>query len=193
ASPVREAAPMPPEVSAAAAEPPMEAVFIHELSASLLILSASFVPALPWSQSMTRVPAPPWRAPAPPAPPPVLPRRAPAPPAPPWWAPALLVMPQSLGPPHGPGPPKLALSRSRPTTPLDCCSVGASGSRSLGGGYVMNLVGDRSPPDVALALSLHTDCCSTPRTTSPIIHHADCANICGQSEALFKPRTFPCV
>ncbi|KAL0203923.1 hypothetical protein M9458_001941, partial [Cirrhinus mrigala] len=55
-------------------------------------------------------------APAPPAPP----WRAPAPPAPPWWAPALPVLPQSPVPPHGPGPPTLALSRSRPTAPLDC-------------------------------------------------------------------------
>ncbi|KAL0185497.1 hypothetical protein M9458_021194 [Cirrhinus mrigala] len=121
---------------------------VYELSSSLPILSASSVPALPRSQSMTRVPAPPWRAPAAPAPPwrapaplalpPAPPWRAPAlpapPPDPPWRVPALLVLPRSPGPLHGPGPPTLALSRSRPTAPLDCCSVGASGSRSLGGG-----------------------------------------------------------
>ncbi|KAI2650156.1 Adhesive plaque matrix protein [Labeo rohita] len=143
ASSFGEAAPMPPEVSAPAVEPPMEAAFPYELSASLPILSASSVPALPRSQSMTQAPAPPWWAPAPPAPPwrapapPALPWRAPAPPAlpwrvpappalppaPPWWAPALPVMPQSPGPPHGPSPPTLALSCSRPTTPLDCCSM----------------------------------------------------------------------
>ncbi|KAL0199634.1 hypothetical protein M9458_002821, partial [Cirrhinus mrigala] len=58
------------------------------------------------SQFMTRVLAPPWRAPAPPAPP--------------WWAPALPTLPQSPGPPHGPGPPTLTLSRPRPSVPLDC-------------------------------------------------------------------------
>ncbi|KAL0194630.1 hypothetical protein M9458_008202, partial [Cirrhinus mrigala] len=130
----------------------------YELSSSLPILSASSVPALPRSQSMTRMPALPWRAPAPPvppwrasappalpwwapappalppappwralvllAPPPAPPWRAPAlpalPPAPPWRVPALPVLPQSPGPPHGPGPPTLALSRSRSTALLDC-------------------------------------------------------------------------
>ncbi|KAL0152535.1 hypothetical protein M9458_052258 [Cirrhinus mrigala] len=121
ASPVRGAAPMPPEVSASAVEPPKEAAFTYELSASHLVLSASSLPALPRSQSMTRVPALPWRAPAPPAlpwrapappaPPPALPWRAPAPPALPWWAPALPVLPQSPGPLHGPGPLALALFR----------------------------------------------------------------------------------
>ncbi|KAI2647569.1 GTPase IMAP family member 9 [Labeo rohita] len=41
--------------------------------------------------------------------------------------------------------------------------------------------------DVALAL----DCCTTPRTTSPITHRTDCARTCGQSDALYKPLTFP--
>ncbi|KAL0190430.1 hypothetical protein M9458_013128, partial [Cirrhinus mrigala] len=79
------------------------------------------------------VPAPPtlpWRAPVPPAPPPAPPWRAPAPPAPPpappWRASSLPVLPQSPGP---------------PTAPQDCSALGASGSRSLGGGYVTNLVG----------------------------------------------------
>ncbi|KAI2655956.1 Adhesive plaque matrix protein [Labeo rohita] len=152
ASPVGEAAPMPPEVSALSVEPPMEAAFPYELSASLLILSASSVPALPRSQSMTQVPAPPWRAPAPPAPP----WRVPAPPAGgllPWWAPALPVLRQSPGPPQGSGPPTLALFRPRPTAPLDCWWVGASGSRSLVGGYVMNLVGDLQSAHHQISLS----------------------------------------
>ncbi|KAL0146895.1 hypothetical protein M9458_057834 [Cirrhinus mrigala] len=33
---------------------------------------------------------------------------------------------------------------------------------------------DHSPPDVALTFSTHSDCCTTPRTTSPSIHRADC-------------------
>ncbi|KAL0148146.1 hypothetical protein M9458_056548 [Cirrhinus mrigala] len=64
ASSVGEAVPMPPEVSALAVEPPMEAALTFELSASLFVLSASSVPAFPRSQSMMRVPAPLWRAPA---------------------------------------------------------------------------------------------------------------------------------
>ncbi|KAI2660773.1 hypothetical protein H4Q32_008435 [Labeo rohita] len=118
-------------------------------------------PALP--------PAPPWRAPAPPALPPAPPWRAPAPPAPPWRAPALpapppappwrvpalSVLPQSLGFPHGPGPPALALSPSHPTAPLDCCFFRASGSRSLGGGYVTNLVGVPLSTHHQMSLSLH--------------------------------------
>ncbi|KAL0204564.1 hypothetical protein M9458_002582, partial [Cirrhinus mrigala] len=131
---------MPPEVSALAVEPPMVAALTSELSASLPILFASSIPALPRSQSLTRVPALPWRAPAPPPVPPwrapaspalplappwrapvplappwrapaplAPPWRAPVPPAPPWWAPSLLVLPQSSVPPHGPGPPTLAL------------------------------------------------------------------------------------
>ncbi|KAL0150473.1 hypothetical protein M9458_054290 [Cirrhinus mrigala] len=64
----------------------------NKLFASLLVvLSASSVPALPRSQFMMRVPVPPWRAPAPLAPP--------------WWAPALPTLPQSPGPPHGPVSP----------------------------------------------------------------------------------------
>ncbi|KAI2652466.1 hypothetical protein H4Q32_005691 [Labeo rohita] len=159
AFPVRETAAMPPELSALAVEPPMEAVLSFGLSASLLILSASSIPTLPRSQSMTRVPALLWRAPEPPVPPwrasapPAPPWRAPALPALPWRVPALPVLPQSPGPPHGTGPPALALSRSRPTAPLDYCSVGASGSRSLGGGYVMNLVGDLRSAHHQMSLS----------------------------------------
>ncbi|KAL0148308.1 hypothetical protein M9458_056370 [Cirrhinus mrigala] len=113
ASSVGEAVSMPPEVSAFAVVPPKEAAFTYELSASLLVLSASSLPALPRSQSMTRVPAPPWRAPAPST----LPWRAPPPPAPPpappWRVPALPVLPQSPGPLQGSGLPTLALSRPR--------------------------------------------------------------------------------
>ncbi|KAL0170618.1 hypothetical protein M9458_035214, partial [Cirrhinus mrigala] len=126
-------------------------------------------PAPPW-----RAPAPPalppalpWRAPVPPAPPPAPPWRAPVPPAPPpappWWAPALSVLPQSLGLPHGPGPPALALSHSRPTAPLDCYAVGASGSRSLGGGYVTNLVG--------VPLSAHRQMSLSPCHTQTVAPH----------------------
>ncbi|KAI2650086.1 hypothetical protein H4Q32_016190 [Labeo rohita] len=66
ASSAGEATPMPPEVSAPA-KPPMVAALTYELSASLPILFAFSVPALPRSQFMTRPPALPWRAPAPPA------------------------------------------------------------------------------------------------------------------------------
>ncbi|KAL0199449.1 hypothetical protein M9458_007989, partial [Cirrhinus mrigala] len=97
-------------------------------------------------------PAPPRRAPTPP---PAPPWRAPAPPAPPWRVSALSVLPQSPGPPHGPGPPTLALSRSRPTSPLDCCFLQASGSRSLGGGYVTNLVGVPLSAHHQMSLSPH--------------------------------------
>ncbi|XP_050957449.1 uncharacterized protein LOC127158336, partial [Labeo rohita] len=58
ASPVGEAAPMPPEVSASAVDPPREAAFYLKLSASPLILSASSVSTVPRSQAITRFPAP---------------------------------------------------------------------------------------------------------------------------------------
>ncbi|KAL0162338.1 hypothetical protein M9458_041734 [Cirrhinus mrigala] len=242
ASPVGEAAPMPPEVSASAVEPLMEATFSYGLFASLLVLSASSIPALPRSQSMTRVPALPWRAPALPAlpwrapappaappstlpappwralAPPVPPWRAPAspsvlpappwralappappwralaPPAPPWWAPALPVLPQSPVPPHGPGPPTLALSRSRPTAPLDCCSVGASGSCSLGGGgggggYVMNLVGDLWSAHHQMSLSP----CQNTQTVAPHpgLHSPSFSALIG-SAPVTNPGLSPC-
>ncbi|KAI2646642.1 Transposable element Tcb2 transposase [Labeo rohita] len=95
--------------------PVMATKAANELSASLLVLlSASSVPVLPRSQSMTRF----------------------------------------LGPPHRPGPPTLALSRPRPTAPLDCWSFGASGSRSLWGGYVMNLASDLRSAHHQMSLSL---------------------------------------
>ncbi|KAL0152040.1 hypothetical protein M9458_052644 [Cirrhinus mrigala] len=153
---------------------------------------ASAPPALPWRASAPL--APPWRASAPPALPSAPPWRAPAlpapPPAPPWRVPALPVLPQLPGPPHGPGPPTLALSRPRPrprprpTTPLD--------SALLGGCYVMNLVGDLRSTYHQMSLSLchYTLTVSTPRTTYSTIHRADCISTCGQSGALFKPRTF---
>ncbi|KAL0176970.1 hypothetical protein M9458_029300, partial [Cirrhinus mrigala] len=40
---------------------------------------------------------------------------------------------------------------------------------------------DRSPPDVALTLSSHTDCYTTSWTTFPIMQHADLVYTCGQS------------
>ncbi|KAL0180837.1 hypothetical protein M9458_023243, partial [Cirrhinus mrigala] len=79
ASSVHESTPVPLEVAAPAAEPPEGAAFPFGLSARqvtaelatnklspslLVILSASAVPTLPRSQFMTRLPAPPWRAPA---------------------------------------------------------------------------------------------------------------------------------
>ncbi len=87
--------------------------------------------ALPWRTS-----APPWWAPVPSAPH----WWAPVPSAPPWWAPVpstppwLPALPQSTATPlpRGPGPPSLPLFRLRSTALLDC--IGASGSRSLGGG-----------------------------------------------------------
>ncbi|KAI2653851.1 Adhesive plaque matrix protein [Labeo rohita] len=141
--------------------PEASPVPVHDVGAwSALEGSSAFscasCSALQGSCTSWRVSAPsalPWRAPAPPALPPAPPWRAPAPPAPPWWAPALPVLPQSPGPPHGPGPPTFALFRPRPTAPLDCWWVGASGSRSLVGGYVMNLVGDLRPAHHQMSLS----------------------------------------
>ncbi|KAL0180835.1 hypothetical protein M9458_023241, partial [Cirrhinus mrigala] len=118
ASSVHESTPVPLEVAAPAAEPPEGAAFPFGLSARqvtaelatnklspslLVILSASAVPTLPRSQFMTRLPAPPWWAPAPPALP--------------WRAPALT---QSSGPPQGLGPPTLALSRPVSPPPQSC-------------------------------------------------------------------------
>ncbi|KAL0194627.1 hypothetical protein M9458_008199, partial [Cirrhinus mrigala] len=133
ASPVGEAAPMPPEVSAVAVKPPKEAAFTYELSTSLLVPVQS--PAAP--------PAPPWRAPSAPAPPPALP----------WRVPALPVLPQSPGPPHGPGPPTLALSRPHPTAPLDCCrSLGGILSLAFSPGHLVSSV---SPPASWTSCSLY--------------------------------------
>ncbi|KAL0165721.1 hypothetical protein M9458_037565, partial [Cirrhinus mrigala] len=165
AFPVGEATPMPPEVSAPAVEPLMEGALPFKFSASPFILSASSVPVLPRSQFMMRAPVlpwrapappampqpPPWRAPAPPAPPPAPPWRAPAspalPPSPPWKAPVPPALP--LAPPwRAPAPPALPWKASSlpilpqspgpPTAPQDCFAVGASGSRSLGGGLCYN-------------------------------------------------------
>ncbi len=103
--------------------------------------------AQPWRSSAPS--APPWWAPVPSAPP----WWAPVPSAPPWWAPVpsalpwwapvpstppwlptLPTLPRSTATPlpRGPGPPSLPLFRLRSTALLDC--IGASGSRSLGGG-----------------------------------------------------------
>ncbi|KAL0192921.1 hypothetical protein M9458_011217, partial [Cirrhinus mrigala] len=139
-----ELSPCPvPAIFGLSAPPVTATKATNELSAFLLVLSASSVRALPRSQFMTRVPALPWRASATP----------PVPPAPPWRAPALPVLPQSPGPPQGPGPPTLALFRCRPTAPLDCWWAGVSGSRSLVGGFVMNLVGDLRSTHHQMSLS----------------------------------------
>ncbi|KAL0168874.1 hypothetical protein M9458_037096, partial [Cirrhinus mrigala] len=128
---------------------------------SLLVsLSISSVSVLPRSQSLAWVSAlstlsrwssaplwwsaQAWSSPALSSPP----WWAPALSAPPWWPsastallappcfPALLVLPLSPGPPHGPGLPTLASSRPCPTAHLDCLLFGASGSHSLVGGSV---------------------------------------------------------
>ncbi len=107
-------------------------------SASLRWSSASvwWSSAPPWWSS-----TPVWWFPAPPAPP----WWAPAPSAPPWWAPVpsslpwLPALPQSPVSPfaHGPGPPSLPLFHLRSTSLLD--HIGASGSRSLGGGALSRI------------------------------------------------------
>ncbi len=86
--------------------------------------------ALPWRTS-----APPWWAPGPSAPP----WWAPVPSSPPWL-PALPTLPRSTATPlpRGPGPPSLPLFRLRSTALLDY--IGASGSRSLGGGAMSRIL-----------------------------------------------------
>ncbi|KAI2664196.1 Rho-related GTP-binding protein RhoF [Labeo rohita] len=69
--------------------------------------------------------------------------------------PALPSLPQASGPPHGLGPPTLALFHPRPTAPLDCLLFETSGSRSLAGGYIMNLVLNASPFATRGRLAIH--------------------------------------
>ncbi len=138
--------------------------------------------ALPWWAPVPS--APPWWAPVPSAPPwwaPVPstpPWWASVPSAPPWWAPvpspppwhpALPTLPRSTTTPlpHGPGPPSLPLFRLRSTTLLDC--IGASGSRSLGGGAMSRILSmhfrslaTRGHPLTTLTLD---------RTTQTVAHH----------------------
>ncbi|KAL0153759.1 hypothetical protein M9458_050875 [Cirrhinus mrigala] len=141
-------------------------------------------PAPPWGAPTT--PAPPWRAPAPPAPPWKAPALLAPPPASPWWAPALSVLPQSPGPPHGPGPPTFVLSRSRPPAPLDCSAL-------WGGGYVMNLVGELRSAHHQMSLSLHyytQTVALHPGLHLPLSTTLIAPYTCGQSATLYKPRTF---
>ncbi len=138
--------------------------------------------------------APPWWAPVPSA----LPWWAPVPSAPPWWAPvpstppwlpALLTLPRSPANPlpRGPGPPSLPLFRLCSTALLDC--IGASGSRSLGGGggYVMNLVYELPLTPHQRSLAHHMDSCTTltvarhlrlqfPSSIVLTTHTADCTD-----------------
>ncbi len=91
-------------------------------------LSVSCVSVFPRSQSLLWAPvpsAPPWWAPVPSSPP---------------WLPALPTLPRSTATPlpRGPGPPSLPLFRLRSTALLDY--IGASGSRSLGGGGAMSQI-----------------------------------------------------
>ncbi len=111
-------------------------------------LSVSCVSVFPRSQSLLWAPvpsAPPWWAPGPSAPP----WWAPGLSAPPWWAPgpssppwlpALPTLPRSTATPlpRGPGPPSLPLFRLRSTALLNY--IGASGSRSLGGGAMSQIL-----------------------------------------------------
>ncbi len=91
--------------------------------------------------------APPWWAPVPSA----LPWWAPVPSTPPWL-PALPTLPRSTATPlpRGPGPLSLPLFRLRSTALLDC--IGASGSRSWGGGGLCHescpCTSVHSPPEV---------------------------------------------
>ncbi len=147
--------------------------------------------AQPWRSSAPS--APPWWAPVPSA----LPWWAPVPSAPPWWAPvpstppwlpALPTLPRSLATPlpRGPGPLSLPLFRLRSTALLDC--IGASGSRSLGGGgHVMNLVYELPLTHHQRSLAHHMDSCSTltvarhlrlqfPSSIALTTHIADCTD-----------------
>ncbi len=117
------------------------------LSAPLWRSSAPhwWVPALSALHCWT--PAPPWWAPVPSAPP---------------WLPALPALPLSAATPlpRGPGPPSLPLFRLRSTALLDC--IGASGSRSFGGGgYVTNLVYELPLTHHQRSLAHHMDSCTT--------------------------------
>ncbi len=138
------------------------------------------VPSAPpwWAPVLS---APPWWAPGPSAPP----WWAPVPSAPPWWAPvpssppwlpALPTLPRSTATPlpRGPGPPSLPLFRLRSTALLDY--IGASGSRSLGGGACHEscpCTSVHSPPEVTRSphwLLHFTNCCTPSQNTIPIIH-----------------------
>ncbi len=155
------------------------------------LLSPGGAPVLPVPPWWAPVPsATPWWAPVPPVPPwwaPVSsapPWRAPVLSAPPWWAPvssappwwasvssippwfsALPALPRFLvlALPHEPGPLSLPKFHLRSTALLDCSKVGASGSRSLGGGALSRI----------WMPFHHMDSCTPPQTTFPIIHCTD--------------------
>ncbi|KAL0148041.1 hypothetical protein M9458_056656 [Cirrhinus mrigala] len=114
--------------------------------------------------------------------------------------PALPVLSQSPGPPHGPGPPTFTLSLTRPTAPLDCLLFGVSESRSLGEGggvgYVMNLAGDLRSTHHQISPS-HSIDIHIIQTVAPhpgLRFPSSTALItCIQSESLYKPWTSSCI
>ncbi len=150
--------------------------------------------ALPWWAPVSSVPpwwapvssTPPWWAPVSSTSPwwaPFLsaqPWGAPVSSTPPWWAPvssappwysALLALPRSLSLPHVPGPPSLPQFHLRFTALLDCLVFGTSGSRSLGGGSVMNPVCDLTPTHHQRSLAHYIDSHTTHTVTYyPVLH-----------------------
>ncbi len=118
-----------------------------------------FVP--PWGPPVS--PASPWGAPV---------SSAPVASAQPWWSPVLSAPPwysalpalpwflvSSL--PHGSGPPSFPRFHLRSTALLDCSEFVVSGSRSLGVGYVMNLVYELPLTHHQRSLAHHMDSCTT--------------------------------
>ncbi len=95
---------------------------------------------------------------------------------------ALLALPWFLisSLPHGPGPPSLPQFHFRSTALLHCSEFGVSGSRSLGEGGLCHescpCTPGYSPPEVTRSphgLLHHTNGCTSPKTTFPIINCTD--------------------
>ncbi len=185
------------------------------LSVSVLLRSRSlpwFPPQVWWSS------APPWWSSgqgwwssAPPWWAPVLS-------APPWWGSALSALSWPLAPPwlpalsvslcfsalspvsplpHGPCPPSLPLFRLRSTALLDFIKVGASGSRSLGGGAMSRIpamhfcsLTTRGHSLTTLTHTLHYTTGTSHWTAFPIIHCTDNTQLISLitlSHTLYKP------